>query len=152
MQMLDQEHIHDCSKAYVPWLTLLYGLFLVRVLAQLTQKFHPIAVLPPFDAWQSGAVPYGMLLASQITIILVAGWALLLLAEGRQRPSRRFGHFMLAFGATYFAVMSVRLAVSLTFAESGSWWDATLPTVFHLVLASFALLLGHFHIGGRTQP
>lgn len=138
--------------AYLPWLGLLYGLFVVRVFAQLIQKLHPLPILPPFAAWQSGAVPYASLLLFQILIMGVAGWVLLRLARGRQEPRAWLGYVLLAIGAVYFAVMALRLVASLTFAVHDPWWGATLPALFHVVLASFVVLLGHFHARQGRGP
>jgi len=41
--------------------------------------------------------------------------------------------------------MLFRLVAGLTFVTNHSWFSARIPTFFHLVLASFLLLLGSFH-------
>lgn len=52
---------------------------------------------------------------------------------------------MLAFGAIYCTTMLVRLVLGLTIFRSNRWFSSILPTTFHLVLASYLLLDGHFH-------
>lgn len=52
------------------WLLLgLLILFFFRVAAQLIQAFSPVTVLPPFEIWQSGALPYPVLVLFQLIIL-----------------------------------------------------------------------------------
>jgi hypothetical protein len=132
-------------RRYVPWLSVLFCLFVFRVAAQLTQKFFNLSFLPPFADWYSGAVSYGLLLSSQILIILVFCWVLLGFARMAILPRRRLGRWLLAFGAVYFSVMAVRLIAGLSFAADHPWLGASIPAFFHIVLASSVLLVGHFH-------
>jgi hypothetical protein len=64
---------------------------------------------------------------------------------------------MLVFGGLYFATMLVRLVLGLTVLSTNRWFSSILPTIFHLVLASYLLVYGHFHflhgaIALRSQP
>ena len=43
--------------------------FALRVVAQFMLQFVSPSFLPPFDAWRSGTLSYGALLASQIIIL-----------------------------------------------------------------------------------
>lgn len=52
---------------------------------------------------------------------------------------------MLAFGGIYFTTMLVRLVLGLTILSTNRWFSSILPTMFHLVLASYLLVYGHFH-------
>jgi hypothetical protein len=52
---------------------------------------------------------------------------------------------MLVLGGLYFATMLVRLVLGLTVLSTSRWFSSVLPTMFHLVLASYLLLYGHFH-------
>ncbi len=64
-------------------------------------------------------------------------------SEGRV-PTR--GRVIGALAALYGAVMLARLILGAT-AYSGHWWlDAPLPTVFHLVIASYLGVYAHFHL------
>lgn len=56
----------------------------------------------------------------------------------------------LAFGGAYFAVMAFRWLAGLTFLADQAWFAKSLPAFFHLVLASFILLLG-LHIRQRKR-
>ena len=105
-----------------PWLWLLLAAFLLRVAAQPLALLAGWPWLPPFEAWQSGALPYPVLLASQV---------------------------VLAAAGLYAAVMVPRLVLGLT-VYRGHWWlDAPLPTVFHLVLMTFLAVYGHYHLCGH---
>jgi hypothetical protein len=58
----------ESSKRYAAgWLFL--ALFAVRVVAQPLSLVVHSAVLPPFESWHSGALPYGLLVASQVAIL-----------------------------------------------------------------------------------
>jgi len=46
-------------------LSILFLLFLARVLSQLIQSVYPLDFLPDFESFQSGALPYGALLVFQ---------------------------------------------------------------------------------------
>jgi hypothetical protein len=101
--------------------------------------------LPPFGAWYSGALAYPWLLASQILIIAVMAWVIAGFAKGSILARRKLGVWLLALGGIYFAVMLFRLIAGFTFAIDHHWLGAHIPAFFHIVLASFVLLVGHFH-------
>lgn len=42
--------------------------------------------------------------------------------------------------------MLIRLIGGFTFATHHYWFTAFIPTMFHLVLASFMLLVGYYHL------
>lgn len=128
---------------------LLAMLFVGRVVAQLIQYFYPVDVLPRFEQWQSGALPYGILVALQL--VIVAGQLHVVGAVSRsQRLLRQEWRRMIsAFAVIYLAVMAFRLIAGLTFATDGGWLDARLPTIFHLILATYLLLWMHHESGGQ---
>jgi hypothetical protein len=126
-------------------------LFCFRVTAQLLQAWAPVDVLPPFESWESGALPYWMLVVSQAIIILVCVRVIWRLYVGMTVPSAKIGRVRLVIGWLYFGLMCGRLIIGLTVAPDHYWFSARLPTVFHLVLASFILVYGRFHLAaGRT--
>jgi hypothetical protein len=106
---------------YVVALSILLALFCFRVLAQLLQRYIEIPFLPPFEAWQSGAVPYQGLLVSQILIIVFYGWILQRLISDPMRRSRTQGWMFLVVGLIYFLVMVVRLLIGLTGLSEHYW-------------------------------
>jgi hypothetical protein len=129
---------------HAPVLWLLLFLFALRVVAQPLSFVMNAPWLPPFEAWQSGAVPYPFLLASQMAILAVFVPGTRDLAGGVARLTRRTGILLLALGSTYFMGMVVRLTLGLTTMRGHSWFDRPIPTFFHLVLAVSVLVYGHF--------
>jgi len=131
---------------YLPYLLSLFALFLFRVVGQLVQLFYPISFLPPFSAWQSGALAYRWLFCTQILIIILLAVTLHGFARQTTRPSRPWGRWLIGVGSIYFGVMILRLLAGVTLAKDHPWWGAEIPAFFHLVLATFVLLVGRFHL------
>jgi hypothetical protein len=48
--------------------------------------------------------------------------------------------------------MLARLILGLTIYHESRWFTSYLPTVFHLVLASWLLAYGHFHYKYSSAP
>jgi hypothetical protein len=137
-------------RSYARWLWGLLGLFLVRVVAQPVAAVTGWAWLPPFSAWQSGALPYSALLASQLVIAGVMAAAAAGVASGRARPRRAVGLALAGMAVVYGSVMGARLVLGLTVARGHWWLDAPLPTVFHLGLTTFLAVYGHYHLRGHA--
>jgi hypothetical protein len=120
--------------------------FLFRVGAQAVQAWHPVAQLAEFDAWHSAALPYWLLLVSQLVILAAQLWVFAALLQGRLRPRISVGVALLIIGGAYFAFMLFRLLGGLTFLRDVAWFQVILPTIFHLVLAGFLLVLADFNL------
>ena len=133
------------SRRYAPWLWLLLGLFAVRVVAQPVALMADAWLLPPFESWHSGALPYPLLLTTQLFILAWLAHTAWQFTRGEISPHRRFGVLMLILGSAYFMTMLMRLVLGATILAGQRWFASPLPTFFHLVLASFLLLYGHFH-------
>lgn len=131
---------------YVVTLSILLALFCFRVLAQLAQAYLDLPFLPPFSSWQSGAVPYGALLASQVLIIVFYGWILRRILTDRAPLSRRQGRVFLTFGLVYFVVMLLRLVIGLAGLSEHYWFHSYLPTIFHFVLSAYLIMAGYFYL------
>lgn len=142
--------MHHESFAKALWFLL--ALFACRVVAQPAQLWLRVPWLPAFDAWHSGALPYWLLLTLQLLILTMQVRIAVAVGAGRMTPSRRAARWSLILGATYFAAMLARLALGMTVLASSRWFSAWLPTVFHLVLASFVLLVGMFHWSCDGRP
>ena len=132
---------------YVQILQGLLGLFTFRVAAQLLQSIHPVGFLPGFDQWQSGALPYPILVFSQLIIIGICILLIRGIRTGSTSPKSGTGIIWLVIGGVYFAVMFIRLILGATISDGHEWWDAPIPAFFHLILAGFLLVLGFFHLG-----
>ncbi len=121
-------------------LVVLTAAFFGRVAAQLTQRFAQIDALPEFVSWQSGALPYPALVVSQVAILVAMVWVISRVHDNSLDMARRTSLIVAGLGVFYFVSMLVRMVIGLTVGSGHSWWDAPLPTIFHLVLASFVLV------------
>ena len=128
------------------WLWLTGAAFAARVVAQPAASLTGWRVLPAFDAWQSGALPYPLLLAAQVAILAWMALTAGRVSRGTESPVFGRGRVAGVIAALYGAVMLARLCLGLT-VFAGHWWlDAPLPTVFHLVIASYLGAYAHFHL------
>jgi len=133
------------TRRYAVWLWLLLGLFLFRVVAQpLTLLVHS-RFLPPFESWYSGALSYPALIVSQLLILIWLLYTSRQFTNGDVKASARLGVTMLIFGAAYFILMLLRLVLGTTLLSGQRWFASPVPTFFHLVLATYLLVYGHFH-------
>ena len=133
------------SRKYAPWLWVLLAIFICRVIAQLSLTMFDIPFLPPFEAWHSGALPYTQLLVSQVLIIVLMTFVALRFSQGIVEAKRWLGISLLAPGSLYFSVMVVRLLIGITGISEIVWFNRPIPSFFHIVLAAFVLLVGHYH-------
>ena len=117
----------------------LTALFVLRVAAQ------PLALilpgLPDFDAWHGGTMPYPVLLAFQLAILAIMLAANLACTRGRLLPRPRLARGLTLFGTFYFGAMLARLALGHSLDPVPAWFDRPVPTLFHLVLATWLLIL-----------
>lgn len=127
---------------------MIFVLFGFRVVAQPLALVVHSALLPPFESWHSAALPYGVLLASQVAILTALGWTAWRFTTGDVVPRRTAGVVALALGGLYFVTMVARLILGLTTLSHVRWFASPLPTLFHLVLAASLLLFGRFHYSG----
>ena len=136
---------------YLPWMLALAALFVLRVLAQAVQWAGPVPFLPPFDTWQGSGLPYPALLASQVLIVALLARALAVVRSRSITPATWKHRACFVLGGAYFAAMAFRLAAGLTFLSDVGWFAESLPALFHLVLATFVLLFGHYvYSAGRN--
>lgn len=143
--MGEQQFSKEASRKPGYWLMLLLFLFCLRVGAQLLQYFFPVSFLPAFEDWHSGALPYWILVIFQIIIIVFCFRLTYQFITGTVRSNQKTGKICLLFGIVYFSIMLFRMIAGLTFAPDHVWLGARIPTLFHLVLASFVLIVGHYH-------
>src|SRR5258708_40108356 len=100
------------------------------------------------EEWFSGTLAYRPLLASQILIILLYGKVAVDVTRGNgffTRPSRRLGNGLLLFGSLYLGVMLMRYVIRMSLYPRERWVGGSIPIFFHCVLASFLLVVAHFH-------
>ncbi len=135
--------ITNPAKKLAPWLWLLTGLFAFRVVAQPLARIW--GWLPPFEAWHSATLTYAWLVFFQLLILASMIGIALRFSSGRVRASRAVGTALLSFGGLYLGAMLARLVLGFTVLRGDAWFDRPLPTIFHLVLATFVIAIGWFH-------
>lgn len=129
-------------RAAVLWLFL--SLFALRVLGQLLVVTGAAPFLPPMDEWQSGLLPYPLLLASQILILGLLATVCMQFSRGSGYFVHRRGWLatpLWIVGWIYLVGMIVRYALLRR--------DA-IPVVFHIVLAAFLLVVAQHHRSSRS--
>ncbi len=144
--------ILNSVRGYRNVLIVLFSLFCFRVAAQAVQLIYPLPFIPAFADWHSGALPYGLLLLSQLIIIVLCLKVIYSFRGDRISPSLKSGKLYLILGCLYFSVKMVRIIGGFTFAADVSWFQARIPAFFHLVLASFLIVLGFFHYKFGKTP
>ncbi len=130
-------------------------LFILRVLGQILVAVHDIPFLPPFENWQSGLLPYPMLLSAQIPIVILMLKIVLDFTRGEGyfvglKP--RTGSILKGLGCVYFLSMVVRYVVTMTIQPELRWFTGTLPIWFHMVLATFVFTLGQYQVSRESAP
>jgi len=123
----------------------LLGAFVVRVVAQPAAWLTGWRVLPSFEAWHSGALSYAWLVTAQVTLVAWMTRTASRVTSGAEVPAPRLGGLLLAVAGLYAAAMCVRLVAGVTWLRGHWWFDAPLPTVFHLVLAAYLGVYAHYH-------
>lgn len=129
-------------------------LFILRVVGQLSVALGMRGFLPPMTEWQSGLISYPSLLASQFVIIILYCKVCLDFTRGTgflSHPRRRAGVCLLVFGALYFASMVARYVVTMSLYPERRWTGGCIPVVFHLVVATFILLVGRDYYVRSSQ-
>ncbi len=138
------------------WMWLLTALFFLRVAGQAVQRVLDLHWLPRFDEFQGSSLSYGVLLASQLLILLLMVWTSLQATRGLLRRRRRLGAALRTAGWTYFAGSLLRLVAGMVWPEVHPWFRAWIPGFFHLVLAAFVLQVACYHLrppaGFSTRP
>lgn len=116
--------------------------------------FGDVTFLPPMEAWQSGLLPYPLLLLSQLIILGVQVkisydlWA----ASGffvTRRPMA--GMILRRLSYVYFAVMVLRYIITMTLYPDRRWFTGTIPIWFHFVLAGYLFTLGRYLARGEDD-
>lgn len=136
----------DHRLAHVAVLRVLAFIFCLRVIGQFIQAVFPVGWLPPLSAWQGSKLPYWLLLALQLVILLLMFRIINRHASGSPQRSQRVGKWLLFVGSAYFLVMAARLVVGMGDLSAHVWFHRMIPAVFHLLLALFVLQLAAFHL------
>jgi hypothetical protein len=132
-------------QAYGPWLWTLTALFALRVIAQPLALVVDSPLLPRFESWHSGVVPYGLLVVAQLFILAWLTATAWRVSQATVKPNRKFGKPLLLSAAVYAATMLTRLGLGATVLRDDRWFTSPLPTAFHLGLAGYLFVYGLLH-------
>jgi hypothetical protein len=126
-------------------LLLLEGLFVLRVGGQLLVVHRSPRWLPQAEQWASGLLPYPLLLGIQVVVIglmtaMALGIALGWPALAAPRPG--LGSLVVVLAVTYAVAMLARFVLRAATPPQRRRPAGTIPIVFHLVLATWLLVLG----------
>jgi hypothetical protein len=139
------------TRAAALWVLL--TLFAGRVFGQLAVVLNVAPFLPPMEEWQSGLLPYPALFAAQVVILAAFGVAAAQFTRGRGYFVESGGWLATPLwiaGWIYASAMVVRYAVWMTVRPDQRWTGDLIPVVFHVVLASFLIVVAHHH--RRARP
>ena len=98
-------------------------------------------------------MPYPALLAAQCIILLTFSIVCMQFTRGRGYFVDRGGWLgtpLWLVGCVYAASMVIRYAVWVTIRPDERWTGDLIPVAFHLVLASFLLVVAHHHRQRRS--
>ncbi len=118
-----------------------------RVIGQLIVYLYAPRWLPPMEQWQSGLLPYPVLLTSQGVVLTFMTLICVDFARGHGffvEPHPRGGVFSLWFAYAYFAGMAVRYVVTMARRPERRWLGGTIPIIFHSVVATFLWTWGRY--------
>jgi len=138
----------EASVSYPIVLGVLAFLFGLRVAGQALVCFLHVDFLPPMERWQSGLLPYPVLLAAQIVLIVLLLKIVLDVSRGAGffvDLYPRTGRILKRLAYIYALAMAVRYAVTMFLHPENLWFTGTLPIWFHFVLAAFLFTLGKFN-------
>lgn len=136
------------DRKYFFILSFLLLLFCLRVAGQLMVAICQVPFLPPMQEWQSGLLPYPILLASQLLIIG-------LFAKVCHDFYVQSGFFyqakgvlaepLMTFGKAYVVLNAARAVIWTTAFKHHIWFTGTIPIFFHFILASFLIIVATHH-------
>lgn len=133
---------------YGVYLWLFTVLLLGRVLGQLLVAARAPKWLPPMDHWQSGLLPYPVLLACQMIVLTLMTWMSADFSRAAGfwvEPRPRLGLAARWWSYLYVGAMITRYGIRMARRPDQRWFGGTIPIVFHSVVAAFQWTFGTFH-------
>lgn len=131
-------------------LSLFTCLLVLRVVGQLVVVLRAPSWLPPMEQWQSGLLPYPVLLVAQIVVLTIMVGISVNVLQGRgifidpRRPE--MGRAIVWFSYLYFGGMVVRYIIRMTRRPDQRWFGGTIPIIFHSFVAAFLFTYGRYHL------
>lgn len=134
-------------------MAVLVGLFALRVVGQAAVTYGGTAFLQPPSEWQSGLLPYPVLLGGQTILLALLVWVTIAAGRGSgpfavARP--RLATALAWLGSAYAAATIVRYAVTMALRPEWRWFGHTIPIAFHGVLAAYLFAVGRCLVRGRA--
>ena len=134
---------------YSFFLWLFTVLLFFRVIGQIVVVLWAPRWLPPMDQWQSGLLPYPLLLFGQAIVLTLMVW--ICIHFSRQsglfvEPRPDVGRWVMGFSYVYFGGMVVRYIVRMKRRPDQRWFGGTIPIIFHSVVAAFLWTFARYHV------
>src|SRR5882762_2705697 len=108
---VDEQSRLISQRAVAALLWFLTLLFAFRVLGQALQRWWPLSILPPFDAFQGSGLPYPVLLSAQLIIFALMVRAALRVGAGKLSPSGGQLRFLIGVGVLYMTGSVLRMVI-----------------------------------------
>jgi uncharacterized protein len=128
----------------------IFTLLLVsRVAGQLIVATYGPRWLPPMEQWQSGLLPYPVLVCGQVVVLALMIWISADFSRGAGfwvDPHPGLGAAARWWSYLYFGAMIVRYVVRMARRPDQRWFGGTIPIVFHSVVAAFQWTFGTYHV------
>jgi uncharacterized protein len=130
-------------------LWLFTGLLLARVAGQLIVATSAPRWLPPMGQWQSGLLPYPVLVACQVVVLGLMIWIAWDFSKASGfwvEPRPLLGRAALWWSYLYFGAMILRYIIWMARRPDQRWFGGTIPIIFHSVVAAFQFTFGMYHV------
>ena len=121
-------------------LSLFTAVFAIRTATQFVLQFHESTLLPEFDLWNSGTMSYPSLLLAQLLLLAIMVIGCCFARPSLPRPG--LGNFILVIGWVYMFTMVTRMIIGAFDLHPSTWFDGSVSTAFHFVLAAYVLVFG----------
>lgn len=134
--------------AFLVWLFTI--LLVLRVVGQLVVVLRAPPWLPPMEQWQSGLLPYPVLLFAQVIVLTLMMWISVNVTSGSgyfvdpRRPE--MGRVVVGFSYVYFGGMVLRYIIWMWRRPDQRWFGGTIPIIFHSFVAAFLYTFGRYHL------
>ncbi len=134
------------------YLSLFTVLLFLRVVGQIVVALRAPRWLPPMGQWQSGLLPYPVLLLGQAIVLTLMVWICVDFMRGAgffiepRRPES--GRGIVWFSRVYFGGMILRYIIWMWRRPDQRWIGGTIPIIFHSVVAAFLYTFGRYHVVG----
>lgn len=125
--------------------------FLLRVLGQVIQCWAPQPYLPPFHSFQGSNLPYPVLFSVQVILLAIMVRTAHRVQTAALPPSDSAGRILCRLGAIYLGLSLVRIAIGLLVPPAPEWFRTWIPAIFHVVLATYVVVLGRYHRWAQTR-